>query len=252
MRQFILSLTTALLATTAMAQMDTRDASSQSVQDNITTFGSVMANNAAAGTGTTILAFNHKEETKGSPYLFNKWVKGTAVNSSNSTVNQAGYRYNYDKMNHSLLLNVDGKYMVHVANEDVKSFTLEGDEGDVAYERINDVVIDGNPFFEVLVKGEPGKISLYSLTHTKFVKANYTTDGMVENGNPYDQYVDTDDYYLLMPDGKTLKLLPMKAKQIKEMIADGNQKMLDYLHEHRYDNVDKAFLKEMVLYVNAN
>ncbi|HTJ12666.1 MAG TPA: hypothetical protein VL547_11600 [Dinghuibacter sp.] len=253
MKHYIFSLASVLLATGGFAQMDTRDASSQAIADNFATFSSVQANGQAASTGTTILAFNHKEETKGSPYLFNRWVKGTAINSSNATVDQKGYLYNYDKLNHTLLLNVEGKYMVNVSNEDVKSFTLQGgDDGEMTFERINDVVIDGSPFFQVLVKGDAGKYSLYKMTRTKFVKADYHTDGMVESGNPYDQYVDTDDYFLLMPDGKTLKLMPMKVKTMKETVAVGNQKMLDFLKEHRYDSVDAAFLKQMTLYINAN
>lgn len=253
MKHYIFSLASVLLATAGFAQMDTRDASSQAIADNFATFSSVQANGQAASTGTTILAFNHKEETKGSPYLFNHWVKGSAVNGNNATVDQKGYMYNYDKLNHTLLLNVEGKYMVNVSNEDVKSFTLDGgDDGQLTFERINDVVIDGSPFFQVLIKGETGKYSLYKMTHTKFVKSNYHTDGMVESGNPYDQYVDTDDYYLLMPDGKTLKMLPMKVKTMKETVAAGNQKMLDYLHDHRYDGVDANYLKAMVLYLNAN
>ena len=143
MKQYIFSLASVLMATAGFAQMDTRDASSQAVADNFATFSSVQSSGQTASSGTTILAFNHKEETKGSPYLFSRWVKGTAINSNNATVDQKGYLYNYDKLNHTLLLNVEGKYMVQVSNEDVKSFTLQGgDDGEVAYERINDVVIE--------------------------------------------------------------------------------------------------------------
>jgi hypothetical protein len=225
------------------------DANTQSFQDAFSNYNDAQGVSKIS-TSETLIAFSHKEETKGSRYLFNKWVQGEVINSRDSAVNVPTYMYNYDKVNDILLVKVNDKNMIEVGQESVKSFTLHGDTGDYHFERVNNVVLNGNAFFQVLVRGGEGKYTLCKMAHTKFVKADYVSTGLVESGTPYDEYVETVNYYLLLPDGKTMNLLPMKVRLLRELIADGNPAFLAYLHDHRYDEINEAFFKGLVNAIN--
>jgi hypothetical protein len=100
------------------------------------------------------------------------------------------------------------------------------------------------------VKAE-GKYALYKYVKARFVRSDYHTDGMVETGNPYDEYVDESKYFILYPDGKTFHELPMRVKPLREMLnSEAGGKAAAYLKEHRYEFVNPDFLIGLVNAMN--
>ena len=219
---------------------------SQLVQGNLQEFSSSMG---AHFSHSGIAAFSLKEETKGSRYLFTGgWARGKVVTMSNSLTDNPHLSFNYDKMNHNLFITEDMRKVLEVEKEQVRAFDLRIDGKEYNFKRIS--AIDSNQFVQVLSE-EPGKYAFYKLTKTRFVKSNYHSDGMVESGNPYDEYVDEYYYFLVPPDGKSYKLITvLKTKALKELLRSDNPRAMAYISQHKYDPVDEPFLLGMVEYIN--
>ena len=160
---------------------------------NTTVYGSSINSSG----GTFMPVFIHKEETQGSRYLFNDWMKGSVVTKADIVVNSTSYGYNYDKIKGTLLFTQDGQSAVSVEPADLKSFTLIDRDG---HEQLFRIVpsIDNKLFVNVVSEGP--YYNFYKLTQTKFIKSNYHSDGMTSTGNPYDEY--TDDFYYFLEDAK--------------------------------------------------
>ncbi len=196
----------------------------------------------------TIGAFSIKEETKGSRYLLtDTWAHGKITSMDGVVTNDRKMLINYDKMNRSLYITTDGKRIIEIDKSEVRSFDLHTDWQDYHFKRLRN--IDSNQFFLVL-REVPEKYSLYKLTKTRFVKSNYHSDGMVESGNPYDEYLDESFYFLQPPGDQPFKLITvLKVRALKEMLG-ADPKAAAWLSKHKYDPVDEQFLKSMVDYMD--
>lgn len=204
--------------------------------------------NGTIYTGGAIPVFSHKEDTKGTRYLFEKWVTGTVIDSGGNIFHATSFIYNYDKVTRNLLLTQDMNQVVEVDKSVVQSFTLKADGTEYKFEKVD--VIDKTGCLEVLVK-TPGKYALYKYVKAKFVKSDYHSDGMVESGNPYDEYVDESRYFILYPDGTTFHELPMRMKPLRELLSgEANGKAAAYLKEHRYEFVKPDLLVGLVTAMN--
>jgi hypothetical protein len=197
-------------------------------------------------------AFSIKENTRGNRYLLGeRWAGGTVTTFSDDVVNNPALSFNYDKMNQGLYATKDGQTVIEITKERVKAFTInDAREGkQYVFERL--ACVDSLQFFEAIVGMAPGKYSLYKQVKTRFEKSNYHSDGMVESGKNYDEYVDDYQYYLLLPGGKTGKKLPeLKIKALSKMLNSESPVAAAYLSAHKYDPVDEAFLLDMVRAMN--
>jgi len=221
----------------------TTDAStSQSVQNafqNLTATGNY--------SGASLPIFGHKEDTKGSRYLFEHWVNGYAVNNKNITINVVGYAFNYDKINSSLLVTTDKRSCIEVANADLNSFVLTDDER--SYSFVHLPFINPKVFF-IEIEKDAAKYALYKLIKTKFIKSNYHNDGLTESGNNYDEYADETEYYIVFPGGTSFKKIELKKKSIKEVFAAENAKVDSYFSQHKNDDFTENYLKGLVQFLN--
>jgi hypothetical protein len=201
---------------------------------------------SSLGTTSFVPSFSHKENTQGSKYLFSDWVKGYVVNSNQSTINNPQYLYNYDKLSGELLLTQDKRSAISVGREQISSFTLEYPGGDSVMFRMVPA-LDDKHYTAVLAQGP--KFTLYRITKTRFTKADYHTDGMTESGNNFDEYVDTQSYYLQQSPGAAPLLIKLSKKSLKSAMA-GNKGAENFLSEHGSDAVDEAFARNMVKAAN--
>src|SRR5579863_8773186 len=53
--------------------------------------------------GTFLPQFTHTEETRGSKYLFDKWVNGVVVDTSSNIIDNNNYLFNYNKISRAIL-----------------------------------------------------------------------------------------------------------------------------------------------------
>ncbi|MBS1604899.1 MAG: hypothetical protein JST42_19700 [Bacteroidetes bacterium] len=82
------------------------------------------------------------------------------------------------------------------------------------------------------------------------MKSDYHSDGMTETGVPYDEYVDNSTYYLVLPGGRRARRLEMRKKYIREIIPEEKFRVGEFFSKHRYDVINEALLKELILFVN--
>ena len=92
--------------------------------------------------------------------------------------------------------------------------------------------------------------SLYKSIKTKFEKADYTTNGMVETGKNYDEYVDEATYYVLPAGEKQVVTVELKKKSIKGAFPNEQEKVNSYLSDHRNDFINESFLIGFINNIN--
>jgi len=188
-----------------------------------------------------------EEELHGSPYLFNDWVHGYALSNSDVIHQNDSYLFNYEKIDGELLFTTDGKTMRMVDKNQIKQFTLFDDK-DVPYTFENVPAIDPNHYLEVLASGSNYKI--YKNLGTKFLKADFQTNGITSSGNNYDSYIDEGAYYVVKLPGGQPQKIALKRKAIKNAFAADADKANKYLSAHDADDIDDNFLKGLGEFMN--
>jgi len=197
--------------------------------------------------GSSLPVIHQNEETKGSRYFFKDWVRGTVINDKGETVSDEYCLFNYDKISHALLVTKDKKSMIQVNYSDVQSFTLKDQGGEYVFSK--NPLINGKDFFIQLVKPR-GKYSLYKSVKTNFVKSDYRSDGLVESGKNYDEYVDENDYYIVSASWDKYKTVDLKKKSIKEALQDDKDKVNSYFSQHKDDFINESFLIGLINSLN--
>ncbi len=191
-----------------------------------------------------INTFNTVDNTKGRRYFFDEWVKGTVIDSSGKEIKNDEYFFNFDKIKNSLLVTKDKKEIIEVSKESIREihFTDKG----VNYDFVKEEKITPNKLVEVLVRNE--RVGVYKTINTHLVKANYTTNGLTESGNPYDEFVDAPAYYICYKGAWSPVLL--KFKSIKTVLKEESKKVNQFYADHLNDEVDENYLKSLAIYIN--
>ncbi len=203
--------------------------------------------NSLSFTAGLVPTFTAKEETVGSRYLFTKWVNGSVVNLHDSVFAKPSLLFNYDKVSKKLLLTENKSTAIEIFLDQIKSFSLKDDNKEYNFERV--AIINNNDFFQPLVKNE-SKYSLYRLLQTKFIKANYSTNGISESGNKFDEYKDEVTYYIVLPGAREFKKAELKKKSIKQALSADAAKINDYFSAHEQDAVNEDFLVSLIKSLN--
>jgi len=156
-----------------------------------------------------------QEPTRGSRYLFTNWVPGYGINKKDSLVVETSNMYNYDKINGNILYTNDGRSMAQVSPSQLKSFSLYDRKGRAHfYESAPE--INKKPFVEVLLSTP--KYKIYKKSDTKLTRADFHTDGVLEMGHRYDEYVDNDRYIFVGGDGK-MQSISLKKSTLKKLLS---------------------------------
>ena len=227
----------------AFAQAGDRD---QSIQNDLQNY--VNAESSRNYSGSFLPVFNNKENTVGSRYLFGRWVHGKVINTSNEQINDDTYVFNYDKINRKLLATQDNKTVLEINDEDLQSFTLVYDEITVVFERVP--LINKTDFFVPLVESEKG-YSLYKKLQTRFQKANFTTNGLIQSGKNYDEYVDESEYYIVLPGNHEVRKVGLTRKSLKEIFKQDMTRLRRYYTEHSGEAFDENYVAGLVNFLNS-
>lgn len=193
-------------------------------------------------------SFLIKEDTKGNRYLFEKWVSGAVTGTDGVVYNSSKFSFNYDKVGKKLFMQMDSsKTVMELSSKDIAGFSLKEDDKEYHFERLKNS-IDLN-FYQPVYKEEKG-FSLYKLLATKFVKADYQTNGITESGNKFDEYVDEEQYFILSPKGELIKI-EFKKKSIEKALENESSKVDAFFSDHKKDKVDEEFVKGLLQSLNA-
>lgn len=205
-------------------------------------------NVATTGGGGLMYNIKRKEDTRGSRYLIPEgWAAGYVVDKTGNTIKNENYSFNYDKISGALLLTQDKRAAVEVGYDQVKSFTIyDATSKPHTYQIIPG--IDKGHYTELLVDGV--NYRAYKLTKTSFKKADYKTDGLTSSGSRYDEYVDEPVYYVENVKTPGIHKIALRAKALKQVFANDNNKVKQFFDEHTADDIDEAFLINLVEFVN--
>lgn len=178
----------------------------------------------------------------GSRYLFNNWVHGFVVNLEDSIQQQNNLRYNYAKVEGTLLYTEDGKTIKQFDGRQIKSFTIFNDEGQAyVFESVPE--INTNHFVQVLASGS--KYKIYKLLLTKFKPADYVSNGMTSTGTTYDEFLDETTYYVVKGAKGQPQKLQLKKKAIKIAFTEEADKVTKFASAHDADDIDDKYLKQL-------
>lgn len=197
--------------------------------------------------GSAIPEFRTKEDTKGSLYLFDNWMKGVVSNAGDhSLIDDPKNNYNINKITGELVLTRDFNSALYIDKNKVQ-FLILFDSINNKHTLMIVPVINSDVFCEVIAMGD--NYDIFKLTTTKFVKANFRSDGMVSSGNNYDEYVDTKSYYLLDVKNNNVTKFELKKKSLKQAFNNVS-KANDYLNSQKSDEINDAYLKGLAEGIN--
>jgi hypothetical protein len=196
--------------------------------------------------GSTYIKGSHQENVHGNRYLFDDWVHGYVVGEKDSIKQNDNYLFNYDKMSGDLIFATGGKDMHLGVKKEIKQFKLF-DNGGKRYVFEDVPAIDDKHYMQVLASGN--KYKIYKAFNTKFIKSDYTTNGITSHGNNYDEFVDDSVYYVVKLPGGQPEKLSLKKKAIKTAFAADSDKVNKFLSDNDAD-IDDAYLEKLGEYMN--
>jgi hypothetical protein len=209
---------------TMMANGSNKGQSTLGVQQDEHTY-----QNSTIGTGGYLAPSHETGATRGSQYLFPTFVRGYVISSSNILVHDPGYLFDYDKIGGGLLLTTDNKTAVTFNSDQIKSFTLFGNDDHLeTFERVP--ALDNAHWVQVFATGS--KYAIYKVIQTKFIKATFQNNGLTQTGNDYDEYEDNFTYYVYNVQSGQMQKLSLKKKSIKEDFAGDADKVNKFITEH--------------------
>jgi len=198
-------------------------------------------------TGSVLPVFLIKEDTKGNRYLYEKWVSGSILGVDGVVYNSSKYLFNYDKLSQKLFMLLDSNRVLELNSGDIAGFTLRDDTSEYHFERLKNST--NLNFYQPLYKDEKG-YSLYKLLKTKYVKANYQTNGIIESGNKYDEYLD-DEQFFISSAKEELNRIDFKRKSIEKVLDNESTKVKSFFDQHKGDKLDENFVKNLLRSLNS-
>jgi hypothetical protein len=196
--------------------------------------------------GAMLPVVEHKEDTRGSRYLLNRFAKGIIVDQNNNFITDSTNLLNYDKIDGKLMIAQDGGNYLEVDKDKVIAFAFKAFDSTFVFLQVP--MLSKTSYFLLVANGP--KYSVYKSVKTKFVKDTYVSNGLTESGNPYDEYVDNQVYYWINQKDSTAGILELKKKSIKEAFAGEKEKTESYFSKHKFDDIDDLFIRNLINYLN--
>jgi len=192
-----------------------------------------------------MFAYGSQYNTKGTRFLFEDWVKGIVVKNSGEVIDADVYYFNFDKITDNLIVTVNKREIIEVYKDSIQSFKFKERGKVYSFEKLPSV--QRYRFVQVLVKDEHN-YSLYKSINTRLIAANFTTNGLTESGNPYDEFVDINKYYIVYKD--QVRPIELKFISLKKALKENSSRVKDFYASHIMDEVDENYAINMVEYLN--
>jgi hypothetical protein len=198
--------------------------------------------------GRDMTQFFSKDETVGSIYLTRNWAKGVVELSNHTRLPQPDQPllFNFDKINNVVYtVNRENK-VVFYPSDSVISFNLVDDNTVYSFEKI--FWISDNFFLMPILKSDKG-YSLYKRLFTRFLQADYSSEGYYTRGRKFDEYVDYYEYYITYPGNNLFRKLYLKEKDIRRGLKDESKLLDDFfiIHDHE---INEQSLISIIQYID--
>lgn len=199
----------------SLYSQDTTNANFMRIADILTNF-------ERSSTFFSAITFLPRENTKGTPYLFEQWTTMALDSMGNKKVARSViYQANFDQQKQQVIIRAGDTKGYAPDLKDVQAFHFK--KGDTTYQYVN-LQTDGKErYMQLLVTGD---YTLLKDVSVELRRADYVNNGIIERGHNYDQYIKKNTYYLrgqtqtkkvALKEKDFLKALP--AEQVKEASA---------------------------------
>jgi hypothetical protein len=195
--------------------------------------------------GTMLPIVSHQEETRGTRYLLRRFVPGVLVDKDQHVIVDSSRLLNYDKIDGQLLIAQGGGKYLEVDKDKILAFAMKTEDSSFVF--LNVQALSKVNYFLLIATGP--KYSVYKSVKTKFVKANFTSNGLIETGHDYDEYVDNQMYFWVSNTGNA-GVLEFKKKSIMEIFEADRTKMDAFFRAHKGEDIDEKFVRGLVDYLN--
>ena len=222
------------------------------ISDGVPTIVTKFGYNPGSGkiyNGSALPVFMPKDETKGTQYLFEKWVPGIVLNEKREQIKNDLYLYNYDKMSKVLLFTQDQANIIELDMKTVNGFSLLYKDEPRTYLKMT--ILDKEDYYQLL-SAQKTKYALYKRTTTKFVKANYVSTGLTSTGNNYDEFLDDNRYFVYSEKDKSFAAVDLKKKSIKSVLENEKPKVDVWFSQNGNADIDETFLKGVINFLNKD
>lgn len=228
------------------------DAKAQSTPEAISIDNAIQQLTSAAGgsrinNGESFVNYHgDREPPKGSRLLFDPWTRGFVIGVYDTVLKDPNLFLNYDKITHNLYLTFDGKTIVKVETGQARELHFVEGGRQTVLTRVDG--IDPGAFYQPLSDstGESHYV-LYRLLKTQFRRSNYYNDGLVTYGNNYDEYVDSYEYYIVMPGARQYAPISLTKRSVREVLG---RRADAWFADHRGGRLDEAGLTDLVNRLN--
>ena len=188
---------------------------------------------------------------RGKNLLFEgNWVKGRLLTSNNSIVTSDSFYFNFDKIEHKLLMTSDYKKMFEIDRREYKAALFYMNDSAYIYKHI--YFINDKDLFQVLVYDE-NRYSLYKVMHTKLIRESFTIGITTPDSTGFrEKYVDMPEYYIFFPNKEYRSVFTLKKGPIQRMfeLNRDSDKVNDYLKMTGSRVYDENDMIQMILYLN--
>lgn len=189
---------------------------------------------------------SHQENIHGSRFLFNEWVHGYTRTAKDSIKQNDGYLFNYDKIDGRLILATGGSDIhLGLRNENKQFILFDGSGKMYVFEDAPE--IDSKHYAQLIASG--AKYKIYKTINTRFIKSDYTNNGITSHGNNYDEFADESDYYLVKQPGGQPQKFSLRKKGIKAAFGADGERANKFFSDNSGD-IDDAYLAKLGEYMN--
>jgi hypothetical protein len=192
-----------------------------------------------------MFAYGTEYSAKGTRLLFEDWVKGTVIKNTGEEINGDKYFFNFDKITNNLLVTIDKQEIIEVYKDSIQAFTFKSQGEQYIFKKVPS--IQRYKFVQVLID-DNDNYSVYKSINTRFVGADYNTNGLTESGRPYDEYVDASKYYIVYKG--EIRPVDLKFPSIKRALKENSSRVKDFYADHLLDEVNENYLTSVVKFLN--
>lgn len=179
------------------------------------------------------------------------WVKGRLLTSNNSIVRGDSFYFNFDKIEHRLLMTSDYKKMFEIDRREYKAALFYMNDSAYVYKHI--YFINDKDLFQVLVYDE-NRYSLYKVMHTKLIKETFSMNIVTAPGSTgsREKYVDMPEYYIFFPSKEYRSIFSLKKGPIERIfeLNRDSDRVNDFLKMTGSRIYNESDLIQLILYLN--
>lgn len=179
------------------------------------------------------------------------WVKGKLLTSNNSIVNGDNFLFNFDKIEHRLLITADYKNMFEIDRREFKAALFYFDDSAYVFKHI--YFINDKDLFQILVNDET-RYSLYKVIHTKLIREAFGINTISTPGAAAfrEKYVDMAEYYIFFPNREYRSIFTLKKGPIERIfeLNPDSGKVNEFLKMTNSKVYDENELIQLILFLN--